>query len=253
MSMWKKASKTNQKVHRERHQPESRKHLGLLEKKKDYKARARDHHTKECTLKGLRKRALNRNPDEFYFHMINSRVVDGMHHELEKDDEHTPDQIRLMQTQDLRYISTRRTIEAKKIDHLQSELHMLDAANKTRNKHIFFVDTLREARKFDVVQHLETHPALLDRKINRPRLADLEKLSLPAVDEATVQAATFKKVAAYKQLKKRIDREKELSVIQRKLELKRHLHSKKEEVPKRIKPGTKTAPPVYEWKYERKR
>ncbi|KAJ8876279.1 hypothetical protein PR048_024189 [Dryococelus australis] len=253
MSTWKKASKTNQKVHRERHQPESRKHLGLLEKKEDYKARARDHNEKERTLKILRKRALNRNPDEFYFHMINSHVVDGTHHELEKDDEHTSEQIRLMQTQDLRYISTKRTIESKKIDHLQSELHMLDAANKVRNKHIFFVDTLREAKKFNVVQHLETHPALLNRRINRPRLADLERLSLPLVDKASVHSAESKKKAMYKELKKRIEREKELSVIQRKLELKRHLHNKKEEIPKRIKPGTKTAPPVYEWKYERKR
>lgn len=61
--------------HRERAQPAARARLGLLEKHKDYVLRARDHHRKRDTLKALRIRAANRNPDEFHFGMIKSRLI----------------------------------------------------------------------------------------------------------------------------------------------------------------------------------
>jgi len=110
----------------------------VLEKKKDYIARARDFQEKQATLKLLRKRALNKNPDEFYFHMINSQMVDGVHREKNKEDQHTPQQIKLLETQDVKY-AYKRNIEAKKIDKLQSQLHMIDIANETPNQHIFFL------------------------------------------------------------------------------------------------------------------
>jgi U3 small nucleolar RNA-associated protein 11 len=253
MSSWKKVSKTNQRTHRERHQPESRSHLGLLEKKKDYRLRAKDYHEKQKTLRLLKKRALNRNPDEFYFHMINSKVEDGEHKELEKDDEHTPDQIRLMQSQDLRYVSTKRIMETRKIERLQSQLHLLDAANEVKNKHIFFVDTEKEAKKFDLCKQLDTHPSLVKRRINRPHNTALKNMSFPEVEEAVLEKLAAERGNKYMELQKRIEREKELTVIQQKLEMKRHLLNKKESKPQRIKPSTKDAAPVYKWEYERKR
>lgn len=253
MSSWKKAAKATQKTHRERHQPETRKHLGLLEKKKDYIARARNYQEKQQTLKLLRRRALNKNPDEFYFHMINSKITGGVHKERKKRKNHTPEQIKLMETQDIRYIAHKRNIEAKKINKLQSQLHMIDAANETKNKHIFFVDDLEEIKNFDLAKKLDTHPALISRRTNRPKLSKLKDMKLPDIDEASLRRIESDKHNAYKELQKRIERERELTIIQQKLEMQRALKDKKITKPKLVSVETKDAAPIYKWKFERKR
>ncbi|XP_029041575.1 probable U3 small nucleolar RNA-associated protein 11 [Osmia bicornis bicornis] len=253
MSSWKKAAKSTQKTHRERHQPESRKHLGLLEKKKDYIARAKDYQRKEQTLKLLHKRALNKNPDEFYFHMVNSKLEGGLHREKRKNDDNTPEQIQLMATQDIKYVAHKRNIEAKKIDKLQSQLHMIDVANETQNKHIFFLDDSEEMKNFDLSKRLDTHPALLSRRTNRPKLSRLKDMKLPDIDESTLKKIEQKKHMSYKELQKRIERERELTIVQQKLEMQKALKDRKVTKPKLVRKGTKDAPPVYKWKYERKR
>lgn len=58
---------------------------------------------------------------------------------------------------------------------------------------------------------------------------------------------------SYKELDKRIDREKELGVIQQKMTIKRALQGKNQFKPKMIQKGTKTSAPIYKFKYERKK
>jgi len=60
--------------HKERAQPLAREKRGLLEKHKDYVLRAKDYNFKQKRLKSLKEKAFFRNPDEFYFKMINTKT-----------------------------------------------------------------------------------------------------------------------------------------------------------------------------------
>lgn len=235
MSVWKKAAKAHQKTHQERHQPEERKHLGILEKKKDYVLRARDYNEKKETLKLLRKRALNKNPDEFYHHMINSKTENGVHFEKETEPEDSSEQIQLMQSQDLKYITTKRTQELKKIEKLQAQLSLTSVELETKNKHIFF-----DKRQKDEVE--------------QRKLQFLAEKELPDIDVEMLAKSSQKSKNLYNELAKRINRERELAIIQQKIEISRAIGNKKSILPpKRIKKGTKDHAPLYVWKYERKK
>lgn len=59
---------------------------------------------------------------------------------------------------------------------------MTDVADSTPNTHTFFVDE-GESTNFDLAKRLDTHPSLINRRSNRPRLSDLDKIALPAVNE----------------------------------------------------------------------
>ena len=72
MSSWKNA--VQRREHRERAQPRARAGLGLLEKHKDYKLRAKNFHSKEKRLASMRGKAALRNPDEFYFRMVSTET-----------------------------------------------------------------------------------------------------------------------------------------------------------------------------------
>lgn len=178
-------------THKERAQPRARAHLGILEKKKDYKQRAVDFHRKEDRVNNMRKRASMRNPDEFYFGMHKTQVVDGKHKKTQQarqaqfDAEIGADTIRLMKDQDLSYIRMQKQKDVKKIESLRSNLHFLDQSDESTRKrtHTVFVDSREEAESFDVAKHFDTLPELAGRSFNRPRVKDLEQGMLEDSDE----------------------------------------------------------------------
>merc|ERR1712180_94367 len=147
MSSLKSAMKGHQKTHRERGQVSGRKHLGLLEKRKDYVQRAKNYHKKESFIKNLRKKAVEKNPDEFYFKMISSKTKDGVHIEQRNvNTKYTKEQIDLMKTQDINYLNLQRSREFKK---LEKNLQFIDESDKQSRSHVFFVDTKEEEEQFD--------------------------------------------------------------------------------------------------------
>jgi U3 small nucleolar RNA-associated protein 11 len=166
-------------THKERSQPVARQHLGLLEKKKDYKKRAVDYHRKQDKIVQLKIKAAMRNPDEFYFGMENAQMTNGKHQKKmevrNKELEHQigADAVRLMKDQDLSYVRMQKQKDSKKRERLQASLHYLDADSK--RKHTIFVESEEQAKDFDVAQHFDTIPELAGRSFNRRRTADIEK------------------------------------------------------------------------------
>ncbi|CAG6014676.1 unnamed protein product [Menidia menidia] len=275
MSSFRKALKSQQRNHHERSQPGFRKTLGLLEKKKDYKLRADDYHKKQNTLAALRKKALEKNPDEFYFKMINSKLeaslsiliarLDGVHvmKKPKEEVEVTEEQKKVMRTQDIRYVEMKRVAEAKlalplnliyfqKIERLKGELHLLDAESKPKNKHTFFVDSKKEVQKFDLASHLDTAPELVDRVYNRPTLKTLETKSIQgAVEPRRIKSLARQRKHQYTILSQRIDREKKMFVISQKIQTRKDLQDKTKKV--KVKKETPNAAAIYKFEAKRKR
>ncbi|CAL8249054.1 unnamed protein product [Lota lota] len=254
MATFRKALKSKQRNHHERAQLGSRNYLGLLEKKKDYKLRANDYHKKQNLLSALRKKAMEKNPDEFYFKMISSKLEDGEHraNRASWDVEVTEEQRKMMRTQDIKYVEMKRVADARKIERMKAELHLLDAKGKEENKHTFFVDSKREVQEFDLAERLNTVPELVGRVYNRPTLETLKTKSIQgATDKRNLQKLARQRGHQYTILTQRIERERKLYVISQKIQCRREIQDKTKRV--KMSNETKEAAAVYKFESKRKR
>lgn len=253
MATFRKALKSKQRNHHERAQLGSRNFLGLLEKKKDYKLRANDFHKKQNLLSALRKKAMEKNPDEFYYKMISSKLEDGVHRANREawDVEVTEEQRKMMRTQDLKYVEMKRLAETTKIERMKGELHLLDAKGKQESQHTFFVDSKREVQDFSLAERLNTVPELVGRAYNRPTLETLKtKFIKGPTDEHSLQKLARQRCHQYTILTQRIVRERKLYVIGQKIQSRREITTEKT---KRVKTSSETKKAAAVYKYEAKR
>jgi hypothetical protein len=144
--------------HKERAQPVEHEKWGLLEKRKDYKLRAADHKQKKQKLKLLSEKARDRNPDEFSFKMLSSKVdKQGKKMADRGNVALSMDVVKLLKTQDAGYIRTMLQMVRKEREELEQKLVLEEGeiravrdGDKTKQgKHRVYVEDEEEQRAFD--------------------------------------------------------------------------------------------------------
>ncbi|KAF3989516.1 hypothetical protein FT663_01760 [Candidozyma haemuli var. vulneris] len=212
------------KQHRERSQTSDRAKYGLLEKKKDYRLRAADYHKKQAALRALRQKAAQYNPDEYYHAMTKKKTdEDGILITDRGNEALSNQQVKLYKSQDSNYVRTMRLNETQKIDKLKNKLGF-----KAEGKHTVFVDNEDDVGSFKAADFFNTDESMLERKENRLRMNQLES-SQKIVDDLDFddkETIDKQKLADYKLLKERMEREQQLKQVEDKLETTKELMKK---------------------------
>lgn len=241
-----------------------------MEKHKDYVKRAQDFHKKEEAIQKLHRKAYFRNEDEFSFKMM-SHHQDKDGHTRKKHVHLNKEELQLLDSQDARYVAMREQIDRKAVAKQAERLHFLDVDRP--NKHTVFVDeddklpsgaggssssssnakaptstktVQKKLKDFDVAAYFDTHPALLSRKANRPRLKQLETAKFADPEE---QGEVVKE--SYNELLQRQDRIQKLKRVREELERRQHMQKKGKRVKVADAEGDK--PAVYRWLPDRKK
>jgi U3 small nucleolar RNA-associated protein 11 len=158
--------------HKERAQPLERQKWGLLEKKKDYSKRAKDHNEKKRKLGLLKAKAADRNEDEFYFGMMNSTTKNGVKVAKRGADNAggggkslSMDVVKLMKTQDVAYLRTVLQSTRKEIARLEQEVVAGDKGVK--------VDAVSKSHKTVFADEGDSEPEMMSEDEDMGDLDDL--------------------------------------------------------------------------------
>mmetsp|Transcript_8584 Transcript_8584/g.7138 ORF Transcript_8584/g.7138 Transcript_8584/m.7138 type:complete len:156 (+) Transcript_8584:579-1046(+) len=143
----------------------------------------------------------------------------------------------------LRYVTSRRVIDEKKIEKMKKNLHLLDDFS---GKHTIFMDSDDEGDKFDPAVYFNTDESLLGRVSNRPTK---EQLASGVIPEAStgVQREASQQYSTLLNLQNRADKLKE---VEAELELRKEVRTEKGRRKKMVNSDGKV---VYKFRQERKR
>ncbi|SCU92273.1 LAFA_0F09208g1_1 [Lachancea sp. 'fantastica'] len=244
------------KQHRERSQESGRSRLGFLEKHKDYVKRAQNFHQKEATLKILREKAQQRNPDEFY-HGMHSRSVDSRgllkqsRHARDEDPSLSTAQVKLLKTQDANYVRTLRQNERQVLEKQAQETMF-----KSKGAHTVFVDNRDALQSFDAAKHFRTTPEMLARRENRLTRDQLASQGLKTGSAAALKSSGMdvetlhrKRLKKLRQIQQHQERERQLSSVLERMDTQREGMKKGNKKKIQDAEGKVT----FKWKKQRKR
>ena len=201
----------------------------------------------------MAEKAENRNQDEFFFAMSNSRVANGRHLS-EGQEALSADALKLMRTQDVGYVQRQLAVEASKIEKLKSSLHFIEASAKPQSKprHTIFVDKAEDVKNFNAAQHFDTEPELVHRTYNRPTRQQLQTMWIDAPETGKdIKKLRKKREKAYRELKERSDRRRELKTVVEHMQVQRNLEGKGRR--QKVKDAEEGKPAIYRWRKKRKR
>ncbi|GMH19317.1 hypothetical protein Nepgr_021158 [Nepenthes gracilis] len=178
----------------------------------------------------LREKAAFRNPEEFFFKVIKTKTVDGVHRPQSEANKYTPEELTLMKTQDMGYILQKIQSEKKKIERLNATLHSL--GNHPPNRHVSYAEDSEEANE-----------------IQRRFLADRKLPTLEDIPDRIKRTA-----ASYRELEARRKRVKDLEKLYMDMALKKELQKKgRKRKLREDEIVCPTSAPVYKWRAQRKR
>ncbi|KAL0230190.1 hypothetical protein PCE1_003752 [Barthelona sp. PCE] len=113
------------RIHSERSQPAHRRQLGVLEKKTDYRQRARNYNKNKKEISTLAQKAMLANPEEFNFEMLSGKITKRGFHISKQAKVFTAQQIQMMKAQDLKYLELRLSQERAKYIKMRDRIQFL--------------------------------------------------------------------------------------------------------------------------------
>lgn len=252
--------------HRERSQPDRRvaRH-GLLEKKKDYKLRAKDASRKKRRVRLLKEKAAFRNPDEFYHAMSSGGTKAGVVKKVKdanavrEGEHHTADGAvrRLVETQDRGYVRMKIARERGEVAKAREGLHFMDVGLGA-GKHTVFVASDEEddggLEDFDREKYFVKERARAKSFVAGKEEDGVEEGIVPRAsgkDAVRMRSRAGKK--GYAELDQRMERVRRLDMAMEDLALRQKLLGKGRR--RKVSAGDpKTGVlPVFKWRRVRKR